>query len=653
MKLIKFFGMCMAGAVLLMACEKEKNYNDILIDEPDNYPTEDAFEVRISRPAYVFPDSYTGEGKALVDRVATPVNLKDEKLEVLILSAKHNITQEEAEIMLNLLASDGTLVFVEPQLPQLDAFCRTISSVARVADWGDYYYSDAVQRILHWADATPFEGLVIGDEKDQFEIVGLRAKTLFLSQNLRENTKIREKLVYYCDISEEGEEPNIQTSPEFDFEFDFTGTNYFFGRKANEAATWINSQEPSLEEEEAEKASVAALMATKAASNDALENLVKSQRIIISTSNIIKYHYNIVHPVKIQYDVWGAYSEDKKLDYYCVKQSVTLLNQDLKCGPGKKDEWRNGEGWSQWKTLHDKVDDDSRFYFPKSLRQSVMGPYMQFFELEASLENASPNVDKYYPMNNTAGGINQTESFSFSLNGNIGVSGGRPAGSVGGSWTWGSSVSKFNPDLSMTATQTAGGLLKWSYTAPHMQAYYKWFSPHEHDIPRAIQTTTCTLEHAWVWSVASEANTINLKTHVRLSDEWLTYDDHRSMCKEYYIPCWLDQTFKSVVNCPPRKTQEWTMTVSPANMQVEAYLKEHLKDYFIPNFKLFTRKAEHKAADTSDEISVFVKKSQEVFKKNATVMKQAAEYGKVSEYTIRWHNLNVAGTDNDFTYTVK
>ena len=95
------------------------------------------------------------------------------------------------------------------------------------------------------------------------------------------------------------------------------------------------------------------------------------------------------------------------------------------------------------------------------------------------------------------------------------------------------------------------------------------------------------------------------------------------------------------------------MTVSPANMQVEAYLKEHLKDYFIPNFKLFTRKAEHKAADTSDEISVFVKKSQEVFKKNATVMKQAAEYGKVSEYTIRWHNLNVAGTDNDFTYTVK
>ena len=238
MRLIKFFGMCMAGAVLLMACEKEKNYNDILIDEPDNYPTEDAFEVRISRPAYVFPDSYTGEGKALVDRVATPVNLKDEKLEVLILSAKHNITQEEAEIMLNLLASDGTLVFVEPQLPQLDAFCRTISSVARVADWGDYYYSDAVQRILHWADATPFEGLVIGDEKDQFEIVGIRAKTLFLSQNLRENTKIQEKLVYYCDISEEGEEPNIQTSPEFDFEFDFTGTNYFFGRKANEVATW-------------------------------------------------------------------------------------------------------------------------------------------------------------------------------------------------------------------------------------------------------------------------------------------------------------------------------------------------------------------------------------------------------------------------------
>lgn len=651
MRLIRFFGMCMASAVLLMACEKE-NKKENNSYEPENYPTEDAFEVRISRPAYVFPDSYTSEGKALVDRVANPVDLKDEKLEVLILSAKHNITQEEAEIMLGLLANDGTLVFVEPQLPQLDAFCRTISSVARVADWGDYYYSDAVQRILEWADASPFEGLVIGDEKDQYEIVGIRAKTLFLSQNPRENTTVREKVVYYCNIADEGEEPNIQTSPEFDMEFDFAGTDYFFGMKADEVASWINSQEPSLEEEETEKASVAALMATKAG-GDALENLVKSQRIILSTSNVIKFHFEIVHPVKIQYDVWAAYSEDKKLDYYCVKQSVTLLNQDLNCGPGSKDKWRNGSGWSMWKALEKKVDDDSHWYYPKSLCADVMGPYLQFFELEVSLENASPNVDKYYPMNNTAGGINQTESFSFNLNGNIGVSGGRPAGGVGAGWTWGSSVSKFNPDLSMTAALTNGGLLKWSYSAPRMQAYYKWFSPNEHDIPRAIQTTTCTVEHAWVWSVASEANTINLKTHIRLSDEWLSYDDHRSMCTEYYIPCWLDQTFKSVVNCPPRKTQEWTMTVSPANMQVEAYLKEHLKDYFIPNFKLFTRKAEHKASDTADEISVFVKKSQEVFNKNATVMKQAAEYGKVSEYTIRWHNLNVAGTEDDFTYTVK
>ena len=612
----------MASTVLLMACEKRNTHVDPIIVDPEDYPTEDAFEVRISRPAYVIPGVYTGEGKALVDRVSTKVDLKDEKLEVLILSAKHNITQEEAEIMLGLLASDGTLVFVEPELPQLDAFCRTLSSVARVADWGDYYYSDAVQRILEWADASPFEGLMVGNEKDPYEIVGLRAKTLFLSQNPRENTKVKEKIIYYCDIAEEGKEPNIQTSPEIEMEFDLTGTDYYFGMKADEVADWINSEEPSLEEDAAEKASVTALMATRAGSGDALESLSKSQRIIISTNNVIKYFYDIVHPVSIQYDVWAAYSEDKKLDYYCVKQRVTLLNQDLNCGPADKDKWKNGSGWSLWNALEKKVDDDSRWYYPKSLCVGLMGPYMQFFELEASLENATPHVDQYYPMNNTAGGINQTESFSFTLSGNVGISGGRPAGSVGGSCTWGSSVSKFNPDLSMTAAPSNSGLLKWSYSAPHMQAYYKWFSPHEHDTPRAIQTTACTVEHAWVWSVASEANTINLKTHLRLSDEWLTYDDHRSRCTEYYIPCWLDQTFKSVVNCPPRKTQEWTMTVSPANMQVEAYLKEHLKDYFIPNFKLFTRK-------------------------------QAAEYGKVSEYTIRWHNLNVAGTEDDFTYTVK
>ena len=42
MRLTRFVDMCMAGAVLLMACEKENNYNDTIIAEPDNYPTEDA-----------------------------------------------------------------------------------------------------------------------------------------------------------------------------------------------------------------------------------------------------------------------------------------------------------------------------------------------------------------------------------------------------------------------------------------------------------------------------------------------------------------------------------------------------------------------------------------------------------------------------------
>ena len=92
------------------------------------------------------------------------------------------------------------------------------------------------------------------------------------------------------------------------------------------------------------------------------------------------------------------------------------------------------------------------------------------------------------------------------------------------------------------------------------------------------------------------------------------------------------------------------MTVTPTNTAVESYLKEHLKDYFIPNFKLCTRKPTHAKDDTNDEISAFVAKSKDIFSKNQNIMKQAAENGRISSYTIRWHNVNVQGSDADFTY---
>ncbi|MBQ3440019.1 MAG: hypothetical protein IJG35_08580 [Bacteroidales bacterium] len=647
--------------LFLVSCEKhpDESETDVDVQEMDDIPVEDQLTVKISRPTYVFPSAYTGEGKAVVERVAKETPLEGADLEVAIFPGSQipALTEDQLELMLGLLVDDGTLVFIEPELPQLDAFCKAVAELGERVDWGKYITDEAVQRVLFWGEVTPFEDLVIDGEKDQFEVVALRAKSLYLSLNERENIPEKEKMIIWEDVSEDDGKEDLRFI-EIEFEDQNEITDYYFGCKADDLAGWINEGEESPEEENARRASAAALLATRAGSEFSLERLVKSQRIILNASMTISFRNangsvaNSTHPARIQYDIWGAYSEDKKIDYYCVKQSITSENQRLHCGPSEPREWWGASGFDRWIALNKQVEDDGWFLYPKSLYPHAYGAYMKDLEVSSSLEGLTPNIDQYFPMNNTAGGINVTESFSYTLGGSLGFSGAAPAGSFSGNATWGTSISRFNPDLAMTANVRDGKLM-WTYSAPHVKCYYNEFLTSKHDFALPIQTNTCTVEHAWVWSVATTAETVNLTTSFKLVDEWLTYDRHRLSCTEYYIPHTLEKTFKSVVNCPPRHKQEWVMTVEPTNMQTEAYLKDHLKNYFLSNFTLCTRKATHAAQDSADEISAFVAESKGVFDKNQSVMKQAAEAGKISGYTIRWHNVKVAGNDDDFTYEVK
>ena len=241
----------------------------------------------------------------------------EDQLEVMILPASHiaSLTQKEAEIMLEVLADDGTLVFVEPLLEQLDAFCRTISNVAHSLGLEDFIASEAVQQILCWSDVSPFKDLVVGDEHDQYEIVALRAKTIYLSLNERENTVRKDNVVFYTDVADEDAEPDIQPLPAVEMEVENVVTDYSFGCKADYIAEWINQGEPSEEEEYADKMAASAEIATRA--GETLDQLVKSQRIIINFGLGFNFkERNIEHPVNIQYDIWAANVPNRTLSLY-------------------------------------------------------------------------------------------------------------------------------------------------------------------------------------------------------------------------------------------------------------------------------------------------------------------------------------------------
>lgn len=646
------------GATMLTSCVKEDNPSGQADTREDveDFPkasTTDQLTTTIQRPAYVFDATYTGEGKAVVARATKKVAFNDESLEVVIMPSTQipSLKNEDYLNIIHVLAKGGTVVFTEPGLDVLDGFCKNIaaaievySPAAEIAQ--DYLSSEAIQRIILWSEASPFADMIEDGVKDRYEIIALRAQTVYLSMNDREGFST--KMTIDVDVEKKDKEDEFETIP-VEVEIPHCMDDYYFGEKADDLAEWLNSNEPETTENEANQ--VRALM-NRAAGDATLQSLCKAQTFILKgDNNNLDYQWGpasvraIYHPIQLRYDIWTAYSADKKCDFYCVKLSVTAENNQMGCGPSEARKWYDARYFKPWQESAKSI----------SAYPNIYGPYMRELKMNCSLEGLKAQLVDYTPKN-TPGGTTVTESFSASLGANVGVNSSGPMGGITGQLTWGSSVSRINPDLKATVTANTGtGQLEFDYIAARPIAEYNVFLPAKHSGIKDISIKTCTVQHAWVWSVETTANNVTLNTVFKSVDEWLTYEEFAAKCYEHYIPLPCEHKFKSAINCPPRNKQEWAMTIEPANSKTEAYLAQKLPQYFWHNNVFFTRKENHLKDDTKDEISAWVQKSKAIFDKNSSILKGAAQEGGLTDkYIIRWHQTNgTGGQDNDFTYEVK
>ena len=646
-------GLMMTACVANEDNEIQQPSDDACFEEFPEQPTTDQLKTLIERPAYVFDANYTGEGKAVVARTAKKVVFSDESLEVVIMPSTQikSLQSEDYLNIIRVLAKGGTVVFTEPGLDVLDGFCKqiaaaidTYSPASEIAQ--EYLSAEAIQRIILWSETSPFADMIEDDLKDRYEIIGLRAQTVYLSMNDREG--IPTKMTIDVDVEKKDKEDEFETIP-VEVEIPNCMDDYYFGEKADDLAEWLNSNEPETTENEANQ--VRALM-NRAAGDATLQSLCKAQTFILKgDNNNLDYQWGpasvraIYHPIQLRYDIWTAYSADKKCDFYCVKLSVTAENNQMGCGPSEARKWYDAKYFKPWQESAKSI----------SAYPNIYGPYMRELKMNCSLEGLKAQLVDYTPKN-TPGGTTVTESFSASLGANVGVNSSGPMGGINGSLTWGSSVSRINPDLKATVTANTGtGQLEFDYIAARPIAEYNVFLPAKHTGIKDISITTCTVQHAWVWSVETTANNVTLNTVFKSVDEWLTYEEFAAKCYEHYIPLPCEHKFKSAINCPPRNKQEWAMTIEPTNSKADAYLKQKLPQYFWDNNVFFTRKENHLKADTKDEISAWVQKSKAIFDKNNSILKGAAQEGGITgNFTIRWHQTNgTGGNDNDFTYEVK
>ena len=653
----------LTGSLMFSSCTKEDNSatsdeESTYVDLPQ-YSTEDQLSTLIQRPTYVFNATYTGEGKAVVARATKKAELTDQNLGVVIMPSSQikSLSSDDYLNIVRVLAKDGTVVFTEPILDELDAFCKKVSeTVSTNSQAAEIVFEnlpiEAIQRIIDWGDSNPFEGLIEGDVKDRYEIIALRAQTLYASMNDREGVATTQTM--NVEVEKADKEGEFDIYP-IEIEVPNNMDDNYFGQKADNLAEWLNSDEPETTVDEA--AQVRAMIAHRAGENVALQSLTKAQTIILDgTNNKVSFTsesgatriWN--HPIKLRYDIWTAYSEEKKCDFYCVKLSVTAENDKLECGPSEAREWYNPVKCDYWQ-LH-----KSKMPWYQELEKRLFGPFMSELNIECSLDNIKAELPSYTPKNSTTGGETVAESFSYTLGASVGANGNGPIGQLSGSCTFGTSVSRFSPDLKLTVTaSTSDGKLSFNYLAANPIAEFNTVRTAKHSGLKDISVKTCTVEHAWVWQVQSNASTVTLNTRIKSVDKWMSYYESAWSCHEVYFPTPSEHNFKSPINCPPRFKQEWAMTIEPTNTKAEAYLAQKLPQYFWNNNTFATQKEKHEKADNTDEISTWFAKSKDIFDKNTSILKAAAQEGGITQnFTIRWHQTNgTGGTDNDFTYEAK
>lgn len=620
---------------------------------PETDPTADQLTTTIVGKTYVFGGNYTGECKALVNRATNLVSLlvsdeeiaPNEEVENIILHNDKidNLENSELAAMIMVLAKGGTIAIAEPTIDKLkllvDGLRFIISSYLEGGNNETAKYvvdildSNTLDRILMWTDNFDFS--VYLDEKGRGDYMTLAI--------FRDNDS------YLA------------------FDVDDELSDYQYGQRADRAAEWINTRE-SEAQEAAARLQAARLMAKKAGDNAEtyVNNIAKSQNFTFDMGIQVlgPKRYTKYHNCTLKYEIWTAYSKEKKCDVYCMTQTVTAYNQILNCGPNNQSDWYDGEYWADWETLNKEK---------WNLQRDVYGPYMRKIYTKCELKDADNKVTiaRYAPQNSTLEGQTDAYAFTYGLGSSAGASGAGPIATGSVNLSWSHTVSRFNPDLTMTASPSPEGVVEWTYLGREADSHYSMvpFTNNTHDLANNIQVTTCTVEQAWVWTVAgSNSKEVTIQPTFQLLDEWLTYD--LALGKIYQTDAYhiqygdVRKTTPIVIKCPPRHIQTWSMSVETKAenadvLKIKNYLTDQLKQYCLASTTFFTKKADHqksynenKRIEEYDEIGKFVYTAKDAFtynKENVKILRQAGKVGGLSDtdsYTVVWRQTDV-GINSD------
>lgn len=608
--------------IAICACDRQPGTDPSgSINEPD-YPTEDALAVRTQSRTYIFPHSYTGSAKALINRISDKSETLDASVKTVVLHDKgaSSLSDAETDAITALLARGGSLIYCEPTRTGTDALLRKLqSSIRNIIGSGPLSISPegriVIRNILNINKDK--DGLLVPPFIDDVDtdgvfcdILAIRGGEYRIITDLDENNPIK--------ITLSGDDGYIGESYT-ENRLDDTPSDYIYGLHADNLAEWLNA------ESTISTMKVGNILTSVIPNEDSqdLEKITNAQKISYSYNAYAGHKFE---PITISYEIW-AVNDTKGSDYYLVHQELRAENSLLVCGPKKERDWneyRVDEAFGD-------VAKEPRAYWA----------YMSNFGTQTQFSNNTATVEHISPANSLKGESTYTENLTWSIETAYVLT--KPeielTGGVKMSKSWTHSIM----DLEMDFTYN-GNKPKWVYKAgvlPRLtkDSKYDW----RHDFAKPILRSDCTMGHSWIWKISNASETYSFSSKTWISIQGLYIDLKKGHQKGSKYKTFTTEDSKTLNLAPPaRYKQEWIMTISPYNENTERVMKTYFPAYWLPAFSLYTVKE-----DDKDAIDIQIAATTSAISDNTALL----EDNKVESFTLNWKPLHGSTVYKTWSYT--
>lgn len=608
--------------IAICACDRQPGTDPSgSINEPD-YPTEDALAVRTQSRTYIFPHSYTGSAKALINRISDKAEALDASVKTVVLHDKgaSSLSDAETDAITALLARGGSLIYCEPTRTGTDALLRKLqSSIRNIIGSGPLSISPegriVIRNILNINKDK--DGLLVPPFIDDVDtdgvlcdILAIRGGEYRIITDLDENNPIKITL---------SEDDGYIGESYTENRLDDTPSDYIYGLHADNLAEWLNA------ESTISTMKVGNILTSVIPNEDSqdLEKITNAQKISYSYNAYAGHKFE---PITISYEIW-AVNDTKGSDYYLVHQELRAENSLLVCGPKKERDWneyRVDEAFGD-------VAKEPRAYWA----------YMSNFGAQTQFSNNTATVEHISPANSLKGESTYTENLTWSIETAYVLT--KPeielTGGVKMSKSWTHNIM----DLEMDFTYN-GNKPKWVYKAgvlPRLtkDSKYDW----RHDFAKPILRSDCTMGHSWIWRISNASDTYSFSSKTWISIQGLYIDLKKGHQKGSKYKTFTTEDSKTLNLAPPaRYKQEWIMTISPYNENTERVMKTYFPDYWLPAFSLYTVKE-----DDKDAIDIQIAATTSAISDNTALL----EDNKVESFTLNWKPLHGSTVYKTWSYT--